>query len=116
MSRASDDEFGAVNLLPEWREPVSGQQFLRAGLGSLAVHAVAIAVFFALPSSPAPQETRRIITDLRRATPLYAPKAFDLTQKDPNQGKITKSLDASSFLRPSPPKSKAFRPPSPAGG
>jgi TonB family protein len=114
MFRASHDDPDALNLLPEWREPVSSVRIVRAAVGSLVVHAAAVLVLLNLPASQI--RTAPIISlDLRKAVPLIAPKHLDLTQRDPNTGKVTQTLDSRSALPPAPPKPRNFRPPAPPG-
>jgi protein TonB len=51
--------------------------------------------------------------DLHQAVPLYMPQ--ELTQRDPNRGKITRDLDVRSAAPPAPvPQAPRFRPPEPA--
>jgi len=115
MFRAKNDDPDVLDLLPEWREPVSSARILRAGVGSLLVHAAGFALLLTLPSPASHFEGGVVTADLSKAIPLYAPKSFELTQKDPNKGKITQELDARSALPPAPPKAREFRPPTPAG-
>ena len=120
MSRANLNEAGsqqdALELFPEWREPVTSRRLLRAGIGSLIVHAIVIAVLLTLPETTGRFNGPPITVDFRKnAVPLYAPKIFEVTQKEPNKGKVTPQLDVRSSLREAPPKAKTFAPPAPAG-
>ena len=105
-----------LNLLREWREPLTAPRILRDGLGSVAVHAAALSILIALAGGPAPVRYAPGLTvDFRKSTPLYLPR--ELTQKDPNRGKITKQLDVRSAAPPAPvPQAPRFRPPEPAPG
>jgi TonB family protein len=47
--------------------------------------------------------------------PLVAPKISEVTQKDPNKGKVTPQLDVRSALREAPAKARSFVPPAPSG-
>jgi TonB family protein len=114
MNRAKNDDPDTLDLLPPWREPVSTARILRAGLGSLAFHAAVVALFLALPSPSTEYRGPLLNLDLQRAVVLVAPKASELTQKDPNKDKVTNQLDASSALPPLP-KARTFRPPAPIG-
>jgi TonB family protein len=115
MSRANLKESDALELFPEWQEPLTSRRFFRAGIGSLLVHAVVLAVFLTLPETSARYTAPAITADFRKAVPLVAPKMFELTQKDENKGKVTHQLDIRSSMREAPPKAKAFVPPAPAG-
>jgi TonB family protein len=65
-----------------------------------------------LPDKVTVRETPLFIADIRQAVPLYVPK--ELTQRDSNRGKITKTLDVRSSAPPSPvPQAPAFRQPVP---
>ena len=54
MSRANLHEAGsqqdALEVFPEWTEPVTSRRLLRAGIGSLIVHAIVAAMFYWLIS------------------------------------------------------------------
>src|SRR5262249_39583209 len=43
-----------------------------------------------------------VVADIRKSVKLVAPRFFDLTQKDPNKGKVTRQLDVRSALPASP--------------
>ena len=45
---------GELNLLREWREPLTARRILRDGLGSALVHAAALAILIALAGGPPP--------------------------------------------------------------
>jgi TonB family protein len=51
--------------------------------------------------------------DKRNAIPLVAPILKELTQRDPNEGKVRQELDVRSMLT-SAPQPRAFRPPAPS--
>jgi TonB family protein len=109
-------EPGELNLLREWREPLTAHRILRDGLGSVAVHAAALAILIALAGGPpVVRNAPGLTVDFRKSIPLYLPR--ELTQKDPNRGKITKQLDVRSARPPAPvPQAPRFRPPEPAPG
>ncbi|MGH9595128.1 MAG: hypothetical protein ACRD5L_18695, partial [Bryobacteraceae bacterium] len=114
MYRAKNEDPDTLDLLLQWREPVSSSRILRAVLGSLAVHGAVVALFLALPSPSTDYRGQLLTVDLRRAIPLVAPRLSELTQKDPNKDKVTNQLDASSALPPLP-KARSFRAPAPRG-
>jgi TonB family protein len=107
---------GELNLLREWREPLTPRRILRDGLGSVAIHAAALTILIALASGPPPVRNAPGLTvDFRKSIPLYMPR--ELTQRDPNRGKIIKQLDVRSAAPPAPVrKAPRFRPPPPAPG
>ena len=129
MSRANLHDAGSdagsgndsLELFPEWQDPITSRRLFRAGIGSLLVHAIVIAVLLTLPETSGRFNGPPITADFRRmAVPLVAPKitapkVFEVTQKEPNKGKVTPQLDIRSSLREAPPKAKAFVPPAPAG-
>jgi TonB family protein len=120
MSRANLHDVGleqdTLELFPEWTEPVTSGRLLRAGIGSLIVHAIAAAVLLTLPETSGRFNGPPITADFRKtAVPLVAPKILEVTQKEPNKGKVTPQLDIRSSMREAPPKAKAFVPPAPAG-
>jgi len=105
----SDD----LNFLREWREPIPRSRIIIAAAGVILYHLVALAVVVVAVTAPAP--ARRpdfFIVDLRKAVPLYIPR--DLTQRDPNRGKITRDLDVRSNAPSAPvPQAPHFRAPAP---
>jgi len=114
MSRANLHDADALELFPEWQEPLTSRRFFRAGIGSLLIHALVVAVLLMLPETSGRYTAPAINADFRKAAvPLVAPKMFEVTQKDENKGKVTHQLDIRSSLRQAPPKS--FAPPAPAG-
>jgi len=124
MSRANLHEASSspddLELFPEWQEPFTSRRGLsrvfRAGIGSLVVHALVIAVLLTLPETTGRFKGPPLTADFRKtAVPLFAPKIADVTQKEPNKGKVTPQLDIRSSLREAPPKAKAFVPPAPMG-
>lgn len=106
----------ALDLYPQWREPLTSRRVARAAIGSLIFHVVAIAVFVSLPDVEQHTTATVITPTIRKVTPLYMPKFFEPTQKAPNQGKITRELDVRS-IEPAPrPQAPHFRAPEPAPG
>ncbi len=103
-----------LNLMPEWREPVSGRRILIAAAGSVLFHIVAFTGAVFAPGASPIANVSYLASDLHKATPLYMPK--ELTQRDPNAGKISKTLDVRSAPPPAPvPQAPHFQaPPRPA--
>jgi TonB family protein len=101
------------NLLLDWNDTPDRPRWMRAGIGSVAVHLVLFALAFAIGSleSPKPRDITEIASTLRKVTPLYAPPPKELTQKDPNRGKVSQELNVEGLLehkatpaaRPAPP-------------
>jgi len=116
MSRANLHDAGTLELLPEWQEPITSRRLLRAGLGSLLVHAAVVAILLTLPETSGRLTGPPVTADFRKtAVPLVAPKILEVTQKDENKGKVTHQLDIRSSMREAPPKARTFIPPTPAG-
>lgn len=116
MSRANLHEADALELFPEWSEPVTSRRLLQAGIGSLVVHAIVVAVLLTLPETTGRFNGPPITADFRKtAVPLFAPKVLEVTQQEKNTGKVTPQLDIRSSLREAPPKARSFAPPAPAG-
>jgi TonB family protein len=92
-----------LHLLTDWQEPERTSRWLRAGTLSLLVHAllfpgiVILAQYGGRTDSTAPS----LPVNLRRSTPLIAPR-LELTQKEPNRGKLSKEVNLESLL-PHPP-------------
>jgi TonB family protein len=117
MLEAPPAEIIELNLLRNWREPITRERVIRDALGSLAVHAVIVAAILLAPGGqPIIQETPNVEISLKQATPLYVPRVFEPTQKDVNKGKVTRGLDLRSATEGQPAQSRRFRPPSPVPG
>src|SRR5580658_8672183 len=82
-----------LNLLRPWREPIPRARFLTDALGSLLFHSAIIIVLLSLPDGAPPVRSPQAI-DVRKSTPLYLPR--ELTQRDPNKGQVSRSLDVRS--------------------
>ena len=101
-----------LNLLREWREPVSTRRIMTAGAGVILYHVLTITVLVIAVNAPVPPRVPDFRIDLRRSVPLYVPR--ELTQQDPNRGKITHDLDVRSAAPPAPvPQAPRFRAPEP---
>jgi TonB family protein len=87
-----------LTLLLDWHERDLSSRILRAGVASVAIH---FAVGFFLLTAPIPWTTVPPSAEQaqvrRRVTPLVAPR-FELTQREPNQGKVSKEVDLESLL------------------
>lgn len=115
MSRAniSSDPLGRWSEFG--REKVPPTPVLRAASISVGFHVLAFAIFLALPDTQFRYTSQPVIRmDLRKAIPLVAPRTLEITQKDPNDGKVNQELDIRSAL-PQAPSPRAFRPPAPSG-
>jgi TonB family protein len=91
-----------LRLLLDWHEQDRSTRILRSGIASIALHLAAGFFLLTAPipwtSAPRPVEQAQA---RRSITPLIAPP-FELTQKDPNRGKVSKEVDLESLL-PRPP-------------
>lgn len=117
MPRASHNGSEALDLWGAYgKSSVPVRPILRATAISLALHALMFAVFLAMPESEHRRVPRTTVRQdfLKKAVKLVAPRSLELTQRDPNQGKVSQQLDIRSAL-PQTPAPRAFRPPSPAG-
>ena len=107
------------NLLMDWHESTDPRRWLRAGIGSVAVHVVLFlgAVALATLDVPQPRSATEIVSNIQRVT-LTIPS--DLTQKAPNKSKVSKEVNvedlkprhATEQLPPAP-AARVFRPPVP---
>jgi TonB family protein len=117
---------GPANLKPDtgvsldldqpWREPLTPRRILRAGIGSVIFHIGIVILWISLPNEPGPVQTTVITPDFRKSLPIYLPKNLELTQKDPNNGKISRELDVRSMRSAPVPQAPRFHPPSPPPG
>lgn len=82
-----------LKLLPEVDRSSAWKSGMRAACVSIAAHLVLVATLLSLPP-----QTRRTVSEpdealvAPRYTPLVAPP-FELTQREPNRGKISKEVD-----------------------
>lgn len=101
-----------LNLLKEWREPLSSRRIGRAALGSLMFHVVLIAALILAPETDGYRYVASRAIEPHIVVPLFFPG--DLTQHDANNGKISKTLDVRSKAAPaSVPQAPRFRAPAP---
>jgi TonB family protein len=107
------DPSNDLNLLREWREPIPPSRIVLAIAGAIVYHLAALSVVITAINAPLPERIPDFVVDVRKAIPLYIPQ--DLTQRDPNRGKITRDLDVRSSAPPAPvPQAPHFRAPIPA--
>jgi TonB family protein len=102
-----------LDLLRAWREPIPRSRLAADVCGSIVFHAALIVVLLNLPAGSVIVSTPKTTLDIRKSTPLYVPK--ELTQKDPNRGPISRSLDVRSALTIPRAPVRRFTPPAPAG-
>ena len=115
MSSALDS---GPNLLMDWQESTASRRWLRAGIGSAVVHIFLISAAFLVAQLDTPdlRTGAQIVSNFQRVTPLIAPPTR-LTQKEPNQGKVSKEVNVESLLShsqkaaPPRPAMRAFQPP-----
>ena len=88
------------NLLLDWHpEQDLGQRWIRAGVGSIAVHILLFlgAVGVGRLEAPGPPDATTVESNIRKATPLYLPRDL-LTQKAPNRDKVSKELNVEGLM------------------
>src|SRR5438876_11514054 len=85
-----------LHLLTDWGAAPSRPRWREAAFGSIGAHIALLILLATLPNS-AFFTPRRPLVDRRQVTPLVAPP-FELTQPDPNKGKISKSVNMESLL------------------
>ena len=112
------DADSGPNLLLDWHESTDSRRWLRAGIGSVAVHIFLILIAFWVAGLAPPQvrTVPEIISNIQRVT-LILPT--DLTQKAPNKSKVSKEVNvedlkprrATEQRLPPAPARRVFRPP-----
>ncbi|MEX2263297.1 MAG: TonB family protein [Bryobacteraceae bacterium] len=103
-SRSS--ERGDLQLLLPWSDSRDRARHRQAAIGSLLVHVLALTGFMLAP--PTKSAAPRRVAMVRQVTPLVAPPP-ELTQRDPNKGRISKEFNVESLL----PRPRVQIPPSP---
>jgi TonB family protein len=109
------------NLLMDWHESRGSREWLRPAIGSIVFHIFLLtgAIFVAQLDTPELRTGAQIVSNFQRVTPLIAPPTR-LTQKEPNQGKVSKEVSVESLLShsqkaaPARPALRAFKPPAPS--
>ena len=117
MERATSDDVDFLFLLDE--SAPGPARLARAGAavaGSLLIHALVLGALFVLPAVPPPAGAPVVLANIRRSVQLVAPRPFELTQKDPNQGKVTRELDIRSAVSTPRPQAPRFVPRAPDPG
>ena len=84
-----------LRLLLNWTTDADQARTRRAGIYSIAAHAVAIVILLLMP-----RQAFQTAPAAHRVTPLIAPPT-ELTQRTPNRGKISKEFNVEA-LRPKP--------------
>jgi TonB family protein len=113
------DADSGPNLLLDWQRSTDSRPWLRAGIGSIAVHILLLMIAFGIAGldTPKPRSVPEIVSNIQRVT-LIVPS--DLTQKAPNKSKVSKEVNVED-LKPRPaserlppaPAARVFRPPTP---
>src|ERR1041385_6674690 len=116
MSPPAADTVGELNLLREWREPVSRERLLIDTIGSLTINIFLFVSVVSLRGAPTFNIIRDTRPDLRKAVHIVAPRFYEPTQKAPNKGKVTRELDVRSSHPAPAPQAPRFRAPQPAPG
>ena len=115
MSRAPHNEPHDFDSILGWRDPVTPARLSRAAIFSIGFHVVALVIFLLLPRSEYRfRDSVRVTFDPKQAVVIYAPRTKELTQKDPNKGKVTHELDVRSAMEAKP-APRSFQPPAPTG-
>jgi TonB family protein len=115
MSSALDS---GPNLLMDWHESTGPRDWLRSAIGSVIFHIGLVigAILLAQLDTPDLRTGAQIVSNFQQVTPLIAPPTR-LTQKEPNQGKVSKEVSVESLLshsqkaEPPRPALRAFQPP-----
>jgi TonB family protein len=101
-----------LQLLREWREPMTLRRVVLAVLVSMIYHVVVIGSIVLAPDIERIESLPPITVDIRKAVPLYVPR--ELMQRDPNNGQVTHMLDVRSAAAPAAvPQAPRFRRPPP---
>lgn len=116
-SNELDHEFGELSFLQIRSDPPPFRRIAVAGVGSVLVHIVIASIGVALPEVPRAARAPVIVADVRKAIKLVAPRLpekqplKELTQKDPNFGKVSRTLDVRSAYSTPRPQTPRFNPP-----
>lgn len=80
------------NFLLDWREPEESSRVIRAGIGTLLVHALLFVLASLLSGLDTAHRAEPIeVAAIKKYTPLFDPPTH-LTQKEPNQTKAAKEV------------------------
>ena len=109
------------NLLMDWHESSGSRRWLRAGMGSVAVHILLFLFALGIGSLDVegPKSATEIVSNIQHVT-LTLPS--DLTQKAPNKSKVIKEVNVEDLKSrppsqqhlPPTPAARVFRPPQPS--
>ncbi len=106
-----------LHLDQPWREPLTQPRITRDAIGSVLFHLIVVVMWITLPEAPfAARPPRPINVDISKSIPLYLPKDFELTQRDPNNGRITHTLDVRSMVSAPVPQAPRLKAPTPPPG
>lgn len=105
-----------LNLLRPLTEPVTARRLARNTAASLLVHIAMIVFFFSLPDVVPMPEHRVIADDLSKAVHLTLPRFSEPTQREPNQGKVSRELDVHSMQQTPERQAPRLRAPAPPPG
>jgi TonB family protein len=111
MVQSNVDETAGLTFLLPRSQPASIGRIFRNAAASIAVHLFLALIAMSLPEVTRPVEAPRIVPDVRKAVKLVAPRFTDLTQKDPNRGKVSHSLDVRSTNSTPVPRAPRILPP-----
>jgi TonB family protein len=92
-----DDE---LHLFPRFDDPDREKRLYIAVPGSVLAHVAAVAVLMVVPAGPGWRPPEREVAQLQRVTPLVMPA--ELTQRDPNRGKLSEEFELHDLLPPTP--------------
>lgn len=95
---------------------MSTRNLVRDGVGSLLVHVGFVLFVVFAPDVTVYSDSRQVLSNFKEPTRLIYPRSLELTQKAPNQGKVSKELDARSAVQAQPaqtPHVRQFSPPPP---
>jgi TonB family protein len=104
-----------LNLLP-WHEPITARRVMPAAIGSAVFHIIAVTLWITLPEMEFNRYSHPITPTIKKSVTIILPRNFELTQKDPNQGKVSHELDIRSMRQAAQPQAPRRLPPSPPPG
>src|SRR5262249_2153865 len=119
MPKANADDAGGLHFLLEESAPRASSllpRVLTAIAGSLIIHLFVFGTLLALPDVHRSADAPVIVADLRKSIRIVAPRLFELTQKDPNTGKVSHQLDVRSSVSTPRAQAPRFVPPTPKPG
>jgi TonB family protein len=96
-------------FLLDWDQRRGRERVLGSTLASVLIHLSVLGVALALPREVWRSVVPQRLAEIRLLAPLVAPPLTELTQKEPNRGKVSKEIDYDSLL----PKPVLTVPPAP---